>query len=196
MDFDFLEQQQLSAAGQAPQRVDWADQQDPPEGSLANTDLLDLGEDEGAAADAPAAVEQDVVVQRPPNFNIFHGESLPRLLQPETPLQHTPQVKEEAATGQVGAAKKEEEALASNSALPVDSGIGELTMGPTTRNYLNLKILQRQWKEVLLAHQLEQQQRSSNLFGLGVEPGEEKIPARQSLRGASNWTNPSEAVAT
>lgn len=91
IDLDVLEQQQLSDT--TPPREHWADQQDPPQGEVADTNLLGLDEGEGAAPGAP--VEE--VVQGLPSFNILHGESPPRLIEPDTPAEHTPRVKEEVA---------------------------------------------------------------------------------------------------
>lgn len=132
---DVLEQQQLSTP--EPSREHWADQQDPPQGEVADTNLLGLDEGEGAAPGAPV---EEVVVQGPPTFNIFHGESLPRLIEADPPVGHTPRVKEEVATGHSGAApsapetmqgitKKEEEEVL-DPVLPVDSGIGEVDYTP------------------------------------------------------------------
>ena len=81
LDFDLLEQQQFG--GQQldnPARGSWADQQDQPEGLDPNVDLIDLGGD-GAAFGAPAEDNPEPVVHGPPNYNIFHGESPPRLIE-------------------------------------------------------------------------------------------------------------------
>ena len=81
LDFDLLEQQQFG--GQQldnPARGSWADQQDQPEGLDPNVDLIDLGGD-GAAFGAPAEDNPELVVHGPPNYNIFHGESPPRLIE-------------------------------------------------------------------------------------------------------------------
>lgn len=98
---------------------------------------MDLDGDEGAAAVAPAVEGPEVVVQGPANFNIFHGESPPHLLEQDLPAERTPRVKQDPTTELIGAAtgapepaassaKKEEPSEASNSdALPVDSGIGD-----------------------------------------------------------------------
>ena len=132
LDFDLLEQQQFSSPDPPVQRLDWADQQDAPEGETANTDLLDPNEGEGVEG-APVT---EVVIQRPPNFNIFHGESPPRLTATDLPAGHTPRVKQEVTTEQVGAAfgapesstVKQEEAQPSDPVLPFDS-IGEVDYG-------------------------------------------------------------------
>ena len=63
-----------------PARGSWADQQDQPEGLDPNVDLIDLGGD-GAAFGAPAEDNPEPVVHGPPNYNIFHGESPPRLIE-------------------------------------------------------------------------------------------------------------------
>ena len=84
IDFDLLEQQQFD--GQQQQQLDntaresWAHQQDQPEGLNPNVDLIDFGGD-GAASGAPAAIDPEPVVEGSPNFNIFHGESPPRLIE-------------------------------------------------------------------------------------------------------------------
>ena len=45
-----------------------------------NVDLIDLGGD-GAAFGAPAEDNPEPAVHGPPNYNIFHGESPPRLIE-------------------------------------------------------------------------------------------------------------------
>ena len=98
---------------------------------------MDLDGDEGAAAVAPAVEGPEVVVQGPANFNIFHGEGPPHLLEQDLPAERTPRVKQDPTTELIRAAagtpepaassaRKEEPSEASNSAaLPVDSGIGD-----------------------------------------------------------------------
>ena len=77
IDFDLLEQQQFGSQQlDDTARESWADQQDQPEGLNPNVDLIDLGGD-GAASGAPIAVDPEPVVEGPPNYNIFHGESPP-----------------------------------------------------------------------------------------------------------------------
>ena len=81
IDFDLLEQQQFGSQQlDDTTRESWADQQDQPEGLNPNVDLIDLGGD-GAASGAPIAVDPEPVVEGPPNYNIFHGESPPRLIE-------------------------------------------------------------------------------------------------------------------
>ena len=81
IDFDLLEQQQFGSQQlDDTARESWADQQDQPEGLNPNVDLIDLGGD-GAASGAPIAVDPEPVVEGPPNYNIFHGESPPRLIE-------------------------------------------------------------------------------------------------------------------
>ena len=81
IDFDLLEQQQFGSQQlDDTARESWADQQDQPEGLNPNVDLIDLGGD-GAASGAPVAVDPEPVVEGPPNYNIFHGESPPRLIE-------------------------------------------------------------------------------------------------------------------
>ena len=85
IDFDLLEQQQFDVQQQQQQlddtaRGSWADQQDQPEGLDPNVDLIDLGGD-GAATGAPLEDNPEPVVEGPPNYNIFHGESPPRLIE-------------------------------------------------------------------------------------------------------------------
>ena len=81
IDFDLLEQQQFGSQQlDEAARVSWADQQDQPEGLNPNVDLIDLGGD-GAAIGAPVEDNPEPVVQGPPNYNIFHGESPPRLIE-------------------------------------------------------------------------------------------------------------------
>ena len=85
IDFDLLEQQQFGVQQQQQQlddtaRGSWADQQDQPEGLDPNVDLIDLGGD-GAAIGAPLEDNPEPVVEGPPNYNIFHGESPPRLIE-------------------------------------------------------------------------------------------------------------------
>jgi len=65
---------------------------------------LDLDGDEGAAAVAPAVEGPEVVVQGPANFNIFHGESPPHLLEQDLPAERTPRVKQDPTTELIGAA--------------------------------------------------------------------------------------------
>ena len=88
-----------------------------------NVDLIDLGGD-GAASGAPD--DPEPVVEGPPNFNIFHGESPPRLIE----------TKEEVATSgdapsapaaQPAFAKKEEQI---EEPVPVDSAIGVVDYDP------------------------------------------------------------------
>ena len=126
IDFDLLEQQQFNSQQlDDTARGSWADQQDQPEGLDPNVDLIDLGGD-GAASGAPVAVTPEPVVEGPPNFNIFHGESPPRLIE----------TKEETATSgdapsapavQPSFAKKEEQV---EEPAPVDSAIGVVDYDP------------------------------------------------------------------
>ena len=81
IDFDLLEQQQFNSQQlDDTARESWADQQDQPEGLDPNVDLIDLGGD-GAATGAPLEDNPEPVVEGPPNYNIFHGESPPRLIE-------------------------------------------------------------------------------------------------------------------
>ena len=133
IDFDLLEQQQFDGQQQQQQqqqqldntaRESWADQQDQPEGLNPNVDLIDLGGD-GAASGAPAAIDPEPVAEGPPNFNIFHGESPPRLIE----------TKEEIASGGAApsAPKSEPAATTKKEEQPeepqVDSAIGVVDYG-------------------------------------------------------------------
>ena len=124
IDFDLLEQQQFGSQQlDDTARESWADQQDQPEGLNPNVDLIDLGGD-GAASGAPVAVDPEPVVEGPPNYNIFHGESPPRLIETK---------QEEIASGvapsapaiQPVAVKKEEQ----EEVAPVDP-IGDVDYDP------------------------------------------------------------------
>ena len=179
LDFDLLEQQQFSSPDPPVQRLDWADQQDAPEGETANTDLLDPNEGEGVEG-APVT---EVVIQRPPNFNIFHGESPPRLTATDLPAGHTPRVKQEVTTEQVGAAfgapesstVKQEEAQPSDPVLPFDS-IGEVDYGDDEEELGEQEEASAPAEGAASAGALKQQRKSKSKANLvnqfvGVESG-------------------------
>ena len=126
IDFDLLEQQQFDS--QQPDntaRESWADQQDQPEGLNPNVDLIDLGGD-GAASGAPVADTPDPVVEGPPNFNIFHGESPPRLIETKQEVA-TGGDATSAPAGQPAFVKKEEQV---EEPAPVDPAIGVVDYDP------------------------------------------------------------------
>ena len=126
IDFDLLERQQFDSQQlDDAARESWADQQDHPEGLNPNVDLIDLGGD-GAASGAPVAIDPEPVVEGPANYNMFHGESPPRLIETK---------QEEVASGdatsapavQPAFAKKEEQV---EEPAPVDSAIGVVDYDP------------------------------------------------------------------
>ena len=123
-ELDVLEAQQFSREGpENIPRESWADQQDQPYGGNTNANLLDLDlDEEGAAIGAPGGDDPEPVVQGPPNYNIFHGESPPRLIETkeETCTSGAAPSAPESTLGST--AKKEEQS--DEPALPVDSGRG------------------------------------------------------------------------
>ena len=130
IDFDLLEQQQFDGQQQQQQldntaRESWADQQDQPEGLNPNVDLIDLGGD-GAASGAPVVDTPDPVVEGPPNFNIFHGESPPRLIETKQEVATSGDAPS-APAAQPAFVKKEEHV---EETAPVDSAIGVVDYDP------------------------------------------------------------------
>ena len=99
-DFDILEQQQFHQPDLAERLGRSAIQ---PEGLSANTNLLDLGEEDGGAPGAPVAVGPQSVVEGPPNFNIFWGESPPWLIETRAVATPWPKEGEEVTADQIGA---------------------------------------------------------------------------------------------
>ena len=91
--------------------------------------MLDLDlDEEGAGIGAPVQNDPEPVVQGPPNYNIFHGESPPRLIETkeETSISGAAPSAPESTLGFT--AKKEEQS--DDPALPVDSEIGEVDYTP------------------------------------------------------------------
>ena len=174
IDFDLLEQQQFGSQQlDDTARESWADQQDQPQGLNPNVDLIDLGD--GAASGAPAEVDPEPIVEGRPNYNIFHGESPPRLIETK---------QEEVASGdafgapavQPSFAKKEEQA---EEPAQVDLPLGLWT---TTRTTLNPK--KQHLKKVLLQahHPLVLWRKVFNEFVVG-EHGAEKTKRKSLSRG-------------
>ena len=88
-------------------------------------DLIDLGGD-GAASGAPAAIDPEPVVEGPPNFNIFHGESPPRLIETKQEVVTSGDAPS-APAAQPAFVKKEEQV---EEPAPVDSAIGVVDYDP------------------------------------------------------------------